>query len=152
MTAKRMFSPAHLECAYPYIGGLLCVGAYITSGYIVGQDKFCDFFCINKISEGVLMYSSVMSALLASLFTIMFGLNYPYMKIFRRTIQFVRLKRFMAESVVVNLLITIIAISGIGFNIQSLEWEFRAGAVVVALLGISMLDVIRLLVIVYKLV
>ena len=152
MEVKRMFSPAHLECVYPYFGGSLCVVAYIISGYIVGHDKFCDFFCISKISEGVLMYSSVMSALLASLFAMMFGLNRPYMKVFRRTIQFVRLNRFMAESVVVNLLITIIAIFGTGFNIQSLGWEFWAGAVVVALFGISVLDVIRLVAIVNKLI
>jgi hypothetical protein len=107
---------------------------------------------MKKISEGVLMYSSVMSALLASLFAMMFGFNRPYMKVFRRTIQFLRLKRFMAESVIVNLLITIIAIFGIGFNIQSLEWEFWAGAVIVALFGISVLDVIRLLLIVNKLI
>lgn len=152
MEVKRIFSPAHLECVYPYFGGLLCVVAYIISGHIIGHDKFCDFFCMKKISEGVLMYSSVMSALLASLFAMMFGFNRPYMKVFRRTIQFLRLKRFMAESVIVNLLITIIAIFGIGFNIQSLEWEFWAGAVIVALFGISVLDVIRLLLIVNKLI
>lgn len=152
MEVKRIFSPAHLECVYPYLGGSLCVAVYITSGHILGHDNFSDFFCIKKISEGVLMYSSVMSALLASMFTMMFGLKRPYMKAFRHTIQFVRLKRFMVESVVVNLLITMIAISGIGFNIQSLELKFWAGAVVVALLGISLLDVIRLVSIVNKLI
>lgn len=149
MSIRQVFSPAHLECAYPYFIGILLVAAFVTSGSIMGPDEFCSILCINKISDGMLMYSSIMSALLSSLFAIMFSsLGHSYMKEFQTTIQFARLRRFMVEAIIVNLLITIGAMCGLGFDIQSIGWDFGFGAFVVALFGISVSEIVRLVVIV----
>lgn len=141
---KRLFTPALWECVYPYIGGtaLMIVylwlhfkGAAITNNHIVIQ--------YGKIGEGVLMYASVMSALVSAMLGAFASSTKEFLNEFRKGPSFKRFKYFIMETIVLNLLIVLFALLAMSIDFDTSTKAVALIAPLVFMFAMSLLSALR---------
>lgn len=154
MNRRKGYSVAAIvEAFYPYAVGLVAgaVGVGLLVCELLPQSIVCSCraFC-----DGMLVFVSVMSAFTSALFGIMFASkDSQFMKVFSKTVQYGTLKRYLFETIIVNLAATFVAICGKSVQLAGDNGILRIilAFFVLSFFVVSMLVVVRMVLIVRKL-
>lgn len=149
----RSSLPAVAEASYPYVVG---VAVGVSGVCSLKWELIPDAICCNcqSFCDGMLVFVSVMSAFTSALFGILFASkDSQFMKVFSKTVQYGTLKRYLFETIIVNLAATFVAICGksVRFVSESGFLKITLVFLVSSFFIISMLVVVRMVLIVRKL-
>ena len=147
---KRFFTLALWECVYPYLGGMALMVGYLWlhfKGVCNIDNKITIQY--DKIGEGVLMYASVMSALVSVMLGAFASSTKEFLNEFRKGASFKRFRYFIMETIVLNLTMVLFALLAIAIDFEASTKALIVIAPLVFMFAMSLLSALRLAIIIH---